>query len=312
MSLKITLSFVGAAALLAAAPASAQREQPLDGEAVDLGEDGEVAESVPDFSISSEEEEALAELEREINAEFGMLGELFQADPLTEEQEALLPLAQQMTDTIMPVGSFGTVMSETMEPLMTTIMGAVTSDPKFRLAEVTGVTYDDLSELDQDAAQQALDIFDPGYADRTQQMSGVVVNMIGKLFDALEPAYRDAMSRALTTRFEEGEMRELLTFFETPIGAKFAQQSFLVQYDQQMLGVMEQMGPAMMEVMPGMMEEFAAFEMETAQARSFNELSAVERERAAQLIGKSVNELDALEPADEESVEEDIDEYEEA
>ena len=98
----------------------------------------------------------------------------------------------------------------------------------------------------------------------------------------------------------EAEMVELLTFFETPVGAKFAQQSFLVQYDPQMMAMMESMGPAMAEVFPKMMEEMMAMAAEIPEGRVFSELSAAERSRLAQLLGKGEAELEALSPEREE------------
>jgi Uncharacterized protein conserved in bacteria (DUF2059) len=262
-------------------------------EEVDVTSEGTPAE---EFIFLTEEEEELANFEEEITAAFGMLSEIFKVEPLTAEQQARLPLGQEMARSIMPEGSFGAAMNETMEPMMTMIMGTVTNDPRIRLAEISGVTTDELAELEDTAAQEALDIFDPQYAARTQRTSDVMVSMVTKLLEAVEPAYRDAMAHALAVRFEEGEMRELLAFFATPVGGKFAAQSFLVQYDSRMLGVMEAMGPAFVQIMPELIEEVTAIEVEFGSSRDFTELSATERARAARLIGKSVSELDALVP----------------
>jgi len=272
-------------------------------------QDGDEAEMM-DFP--TEEEEALQELEREITESFALFGELFQVEPLTPEQEELIPLAQQMTDIILPEGTFGLVMQDSLEPMFDTIMGAMASDPRFRLAEVTGVDSLDLDELEDEAAREALEIFDPEFAMRNEKMGDLVLELVSEMFSAMEPSYRTAYTRALATRFEEQEMRDLLVFFETPLGAKFAVNSFSIQYDPQMLGVMEQMGPAMVEVMPDMMERFSTFEEQFEKERKFSELSSAERDRAAQLLGKSVNELEALEPQDnDEIIEDDANEYEE-
>lgn len=249
-----------------------------------------------DFQFLSEEEEALADLEQEIAATFGMLSEIFKAEPLTPEQEARVPLGQEMAGHIMPEGSFAAAMNDTVAPMMTMVMGEMASDPRTRLGEISGVATEDLARLEDAAAQEALDIFDPQYALRSERLSGAMVMMIGKLLSAIEPAYREAMARALAVRFEEGEMRELLTFFGTPLGGKFAAQSFLVQYDPRMMGVMEAMGPAFIKIMPEMMQELDAIETELGSARDFTQLSGAERARAARLIGKSVSELDALVP----------------
>ncbi len=244
----------------------------------------------------TEEEEELQTIQKEMSEAFGMFGTLFKAEPLTPEQEALLPLATEMARQIMPEGSFRTAMRETIDPMMTMIMGDLDSDPRVRLAAISGVDKGDLDSLSDADAQEALDIFDPKFAARNERTAKAISAMMGKLLEAVEPAYREGMGRALARRFSEAEMRELLGFFATPTGGKFAAQSFLVQYDPQLIGVVEAMGPAAIKLIPEMTEEFTAIETELGGSRDFSELSAAERRRAAGLIGKSVQELEALVP----------------
>lgn len=293
---------ISAFALACSAPLMAQEE----GGAAETAE-----EEAPEFL--TEDEEAMAEFEREMADAFSLFGDLFKVDPLSPEQEALLPLAEQMANVIMPEGTFALVMQDTMKPMMDAMMSGIASDPRLRLGALTGIDSADLVEMDDTQAQEALDIFDPEFSQRNEKMGTVVVEMVGEMFNAIEPAYREGYARALTTRFDEAEMNALLEFFETPVGGKFATASFSIQYDPQMLGVMEKMGPAMVEVMPDMMAGFAELEAEFAKERKFGELSEAERERAAALLGKSVSELEALQPAqaDKEAVE-DASLYEEA
>ncbi len=244
----------------------------------------------------SEEEEELQALEQEITDAFSLVGEAFKVDPLTAEQQARVPLAMEMANAIMPEGSFGVAVNDTIEPIMAMLGDAEMSDPRVRLAEISGVEPDDLTALTDESAQEALDIFDPSYAERNQRTSDTMVTLIRKLMDAVEPAYRQGMAQALAVRFEEAEMRELLAFFATPVGAKFAQQSFQVQHDPRLLGVMETMGPAFAKMIPEMVDELTTIETELGLARDFTELSTAERSRAARLIGKSVSELEALVP----------------
>lgn len=288
-------SFLSATALALCAPAFAQDE-----ETVDLVEDAQNSADGETFEFLSEDEEALAELKAELDAEFGLLADLFKAEPLTPEQESRLPRASEMASIIIPDGSLSIAMSAMMDPLMGVISAEIANDPRVRVSEVTGVSLEDLEELDHDSAQEALDIFDPQFAQRTDKMMVILTGMIGDMFNALEPAYRDAYARALTTRYEGGEMKELLAFFGTPLGARFAVDSYTIQFDPQMLGVMEQMGPALIEVLPSVMEGMVELEAEFEGQRYFGELSEAERERAADLLAKSPKELDALQPETEE------------
>lgn len=277
------------AALALAAPPLAAQEH---GMAEKTGSENRKEE----FQFLTEEEETQAQLEQELAEAFSMFGELFKADPLTPEQEALLPLAARMAAHVMPDGSFRTAMDGVTEPMMEMMLGDPENSPRVRLAEISGVAAEELERLSDEDAQEALDIFDPQFAARTQRTSEAFTGLMGKLMVAIEPAYREGLGRAFARRFDEAEMRELLTFFATPLGAKFAAQSFLVQYDPQIMGFMEAMGPAAAKLVPEMTAEFAAIEAEFAGSRDFSELSAAERTRAARLIGKSERELDALVP----------------
>lgn len=277
------------AALALAAPPLAAQEH---GMAEKTGSENRKEE----FQFLTEEEEAQAQLEQELAEAFSMFGELFKADPLTPEQEALLPLATRMAAHVMPDGSFRTAMDGVTEPMMEMMLGDPENSPRVRLAEISGVAAEELERLSDEDAQEALDIFDPQFAARTQATSEAFTGLMGKLMVAIEPAYREGLARAFARRFDEAEMRELLMFFATPLGAKFAAQSFLVQYDPQIMGFMEAMGPAAAKLVPEMTAEFAAIEAEFGGSRDFSKLSAAERSRAARLIGKSERELDALVP----------------
>ncbi|WP_285712749.1 DUF2059 domain-containing protein [Erythrobacter oryzae] len=290
----IRKNILGLAASLAAlgfaAPPLAAQEHPEAEKTADADNRKE------EFQFLTEDEEAQQQLEQELAEAFAIFGELFKADPLTPEQEALLPLATQMAGHVMPEGSFRTAMDGMTGPMMDAMLGDPESSPRVRLAEISGVEAEELERLSDEDAQEALDIFDPQYAARTERTSKAFTGLMGKLMTAIEPSYREGLARAFAHRFDEAEMRELLAFFATPLGAKFAAQSFLVQYDPQIMGFMEALGPATAKLVPEITEEFAAIEAEFGGSRDFSQLSAAERRRAARLIGKSERELDALVP----------------
>lgn len=248
------------------------------------------------FEFMTEDEEELERVKDELAASFGIFGALFATDPLTPEQEERLPQARAITDVVFPEGTFGTVMNETIAPMMNTMMSLETSDPRTGLSALTGIEYDELTDLDDETAQSALDVLDPQFSQRNDRIGEVVSGMTGDLLNAIEPAYREAMARAYAIRFDEGELDELLMFLATPLGEKFGRESILVQYDPQMMQVMEGMGPALGEMLPGMMEKFAAISEDFPAARTFPELSSAEQGRLAQLLGKGEAELQALAP----------------
>ena len=66
-----------------------------------------------------------------------------------------------------------------------------------------------------------------------------------------------------------------------------------------MMAMMEQFGPAMGEVMPGMLEEIVTIAEVYPEGRRFGELGPAEKARAASLLGRSAAELEALQPVEE-------------
>ena len=246
------------------------------------------------------EEEMTDAFRKELADSFSIFGEMFAADPLTPEQESRLPLATRMTDKVFPEGSFAIIMEESMAPMMTMMMSAVAGDSRGELGRLTGIDAAELEEIDDEAVEEALSVFDPQFAARNDRIGEITIAMMGDMFDSIEPSYREALARAFTTRFDEGEMTELLTFFETPVGDKFARQSFLVQYDPHMMTMVEAIGPAMADVVPTMLDELIEMEADFPEGRIYPELGATERERVAQLLGKGEAELEALAPEREE------------
>ena len=260
-------------------------------------------EEAPVFA--SEMEEMSQEISASFEEMFGEFGDIFTPEPLTAEAEARLPTAIRMTDIAFPVGSFGTIMEESMKPMMEAVMGMSQPEEAEALAGITGVPYEDLAELDEDEVAAALQVFDPDHAARAAAIGELTIDMMDKLFAALEPGYREGLSRAFATRFTQAEMDELLVFFATPLGEKYARQSILVQYDPQMMAMMEQMGPAMGEIMPTFIASTVELAAEYPEPRTFGDLSQAERARIARLLERSEQELEALQPVEDAEIDTD-------
>lgn len=248
------------------------------------------------ITFPTEEEEELAALEKEMTEAFAIFGELFKADPLTEEQEARLPLAEQLSALALPEGSLGQALEQSIAPMLKTMMSLDSLDKRGELSRLTGVAREDLDAVEDRSVNQALDIFDPDFEARKERIVEMTTNMTAQLFEAMEPAYREAIARAYAVRFTEAEMSEILAFAQTGSGQKFTEFGFLMQYDPQIIAAVQAMGPAMAKVLPEMMEEAAAVDEEMPAAFSYIELSPLEREMVAELLGKSESELEALAP----------------
>ena len=217
----------------------------------------------------------------------------FEVEPLTAEQEQRVPAAEQVVDRIFPAGTYARLMDESMGPVMEAISGSVSQAPIGALAAMGGVENERVAQMGDARLADIMAIVDPAYQDRNDAIMQLVVEMIGDLMDRIEPAYRQGLVRAYASRFSQDELAELNSFFATPVGAHYAAESMLIFADPQVMGAMNEMGPAMNAMMPRMIERMAAMQEQYPPMRSFDELSRTEQQQLADLLGVTRDQLEA-------------------
>ena len=253
-----------------------------------------LAQNVESEALTQDDADALS----------SMMGGLFgDAEPLTAEEEARLPVAQKVVGKLFPEGTYAKMMEESMKPMMQGIMGNFADQPVFVVAGLTGLSTSELSELDDAQLAQALAMLDPAAEERNAAMGEVTVGMVTDVMNQIEPAYRVGLTRAYATRFTQEELTELDGFFSTKTGGRYAAESFLIYADPQVMSAMNDMMPAMMEMMPAMMGQMAEVAERFPEGRKFSQLNANEQAQLAELLGKSSEELSAAEPEDSTKVE---------
>jgi hypothetical protein len=217
-------------------------------------------------------------------AVLAMMSGLFQAEPLTAEQEARLPAATAIVATMMPEGFYGEIMRDMMEKTMRPMM-AMFSEPDFLLASRLTLDEAALAELSDAEKQELLTMLDSAWDQRADTMVDALISNMGGAFAAVEPPVRAGLAKAYAVRFDEAQLADISTFFATPTGGEFARQSMALFADPQVMG-------ATMEAMPEMIGSFT--EMETAMEaaleslpaeRDYADLSMAQRARMADLLG---------------------------
>lgn len=221
-----------------------------------------------------------------------LLGDMFQADPLTAEQEARLPLALVTVDQVFPEGTYRKLMEETMEPMFDSMFGTMGEWPVATFARIGGVPEDQVAGLGDTTLQEITEIVDPAFQERTRISGQAAVEMITNLVDQIEPSYRAGLARAYAVRFTDAQLTELNDFFETPTGSYYAGQSMLIYADPQVMAAMNEMMPAMMEMMPTMMAEMEERTAALPPAKTYGDLTADERTRLSELLGVSEEDLE--------------------
>ena len=217
-------------------------------------------------------------------AVLAMMSGLFQAEPLTAEQEARLPAATAIVATMMPEGFYGELIRDMMEKTMRPMM-AMFSEPDFLLASRLTLDEAAIAELGDAEKKELLTMLDPAWDRRADTMVNAIVANMGGAYAAVEPPVRAGLAKAYAVRFDEAQLADISSFFATPTGGEFARQSMALFADPQVMG-------ATMEAMPEMIGSFT--EMETSMEaaleslpaeRDYADLSAPQRARMADLLG---------------------------
>ncbi len=234
----------------------------------------------------------------ELEALSGMFGDMFgSAEPLTEEQTARVPAAMLVVAKLFPEGTYAKMMDETMRPMFEGMFGGMMGGPGIALGQLTGLSPSQLANVEQDKLVEALQLLDPQAEERNRAVGEMTINIISDVVVEIEPAYRAGLARAYAIRFTEEELTELSTYFATPVGSKYAAESFLVFADPQVMSTMNEMMPTVMEKLPDMMGSISEIAEQYGEGRKFSTLSADEQAQLASLLGVTRDELAASEPA---------------
>ncbi|MDG5748190.1 DUF2059 domain-containing protein [Qipengyuania sp. XHP0207] len=249
--------------LLASAPASAQAEDTAAGE----------------------------DLTGEQLAEFGaLMGQVFQTEPLTATQEARLPQARALVETMMPDGFYGQMMGDVMDKMMRPMM-TMFSTPDFILAARLSLEDGALDDLEESEKAELLEMLDPAHDRRVDAIINVLTGQMAGMFEVMEDPMRDGLSKAYAVRFDQDQLADIGAFFATPTGEIYAREQMALFADPQVM-------QASMQALPAMMSGFGDMEatMKEAMAslpkeRSYEDLDTAQRRRMAQLLGLDVDSL---------------------
>lgn len=225
-----------------------------------------------------------------------MAGVFGQAEPLSAAQQARMPAAEQVVARIFPPGTYARMMNDTMKPMMDNVMGSFMDVPMSEIAKLSGLTEDQLPPMGEGTLGEVAAILDPAFRARNKLMSDMTMQLVADVMEEIEPSYRAGLARAYAARFTEAELADLAAYFVTPIGAKYAGESMLINTDPQVMATMNEMVPAMMRLMPELMAKANEARAKLPPPRTFSDLSPGEQTRLAELFGVTVETLQANEP----------------
>ncbi|WP_298335842.1 DUF2059 domain-containing protein [uncultured Erythrobacter sp.] len=254
-------------------------------------------QAVPELPVTISDDPTAAQAE-ELGAISSLFGDMFGgAEPLSPEEEARVGAAMQVVTKLFPEGTYAKMMEESMAPMLEGMMGGLGGSPAFALVSLTGLDLVSLQSIDEDRLAAAVALLDPAAAERNAAMGEAMFALISEVVVEIEPAYRAGLARAYAVRFSEDELTDLAAYFKTPVGEKYAAESFLIFADPQVMASMNEVMPVMMQRMPALFETMGEVGSEFPEGRTFSALGGDERAELAVLLGVSEEELAQAEPA---------------
>ncbi len=225
---------------------------------------------------------------------FAALGAMFEAEPLTAEQEARLPTARRIIDLFIPEGTFGEMMGGAVGGILGP-MAEMEQDPRDALDQALGYMAP-TEEMDDESVIATLDIVDPIWRDRQAAEMAAAEQMMVRMGEVMEPMMREVMTELYAIYFTQAQLEDIEAFFQTDTGTVFARESWSMSSDPRIMARMfsnEAMWEQMLDF-EGLEEQLAG----VAEPRNYADLQSEERARVMELTGMTEEQLRyALEPS---------------
>ncbi|HYI47488.1 MAG TPA: DUF2059 domain-containing protein [Allosphingosinicella sp.] len=152
---------------------------------------------------------------------------------------ARIAAAGRLIDLMMPPGSMRELMGDLM-PTMDTILAMT--------AERLGIDTQGMSSEQRARAVERLGAqSDRHFRERLQITLDVSVRVTSEILAELEPDMRRVLVTLMARQFDQAELGEMIAFFDTPTGRKYARMAFTMGRDPAWQEVLTLMVPRMTE-----------------------------------------------------------------
>lgn len=233
---------------------------------------------------------ALAQQDAEM-AQLAAIGQMFEVEPLTPEQEARLPLARQIVEKVMPEGAMTDVLGSTFDDMLGPMMMLANEDAGAALLTALGYRPEEL-QLDDAGTAEVLAIIDPSWRERNAVIGEVMESMMADMMTRMEPVMRGVMGELYAIYFDDQELRDISSFFDTASGLSFARQSYAMAGDPRIMASMFSDPELIFGAVSQMPAQMEAAMADLPQSETYASLTAQERARIATLTGLSKTELE--------------------
>jgi hypothetical protein len=209
---------------------------------------------------------------------------------------ARLAAAKITIDYILPAGTYAKMFGGSFNQLMEQTVDSMTDIPMADLMRSTGLPQDDIAKLGRATLADVMEIMDPAYKERQKATMEAMTPALNKMMQSMEPAMREAMADAYAKRFTLAQLNDMNRFFATPSGTAYANNSMLIMMDPDVVGRLSKDTPKMiqdfMAQMPEIQKRVEAATANLPKARDYEDLTAEQKAKLAELLGIDEKELD--------------------
>lgn len=192
---------------------------------------------------------------------------------------------------LLPPGVYRKIMGGTMSAVTAHMGDTIGAVPLKQLAELGGLDAKQAAALDKVNVQRVMAIYDPHWQERMQRTMTAMFDAMGDFFSTMEPELREAYARAYARQFTLPELQDLVRFFDTPSGAKFADRYVAMTTDPAILNEMQALMPKMMKQMPAIVASAQKATASLPPPRTLKQLTPAERAELAKALGVPESQL---------------------
>jgi hypothetical protein len=224
---------------------------------------------------------------------FEMFAKLFDTGDKTPIDPAQLALGQKTAAALLPEGSYGKLMDQVLGKFLEPILEMAPGLSASMIATQTGMDYVAAEKLTEEQLKAIQAIIDPQRKEREGGMLALMRPMMVEVGKLVEPPLREGIGRAYARNYSAAQLNEINAFFATPTGKAYANGSFAVQFDPEVLSATMQAMPMMMTKIMGGFGDLDGQMKALPQERKLTELSAAELDSLSKLVGRTPAELTA-------------------
>lgn len=275
----------GAIAFAPAHAFAAPTEAPL-AEVVAPDDQAKDAMSSEDYLADSK-----AKMQREMDEAIAMIEKIFEIDKLPPVDPARLALARQTTAALIPQGALAKMIDNMYGKIFKAVMEQASAASDLSISIKTGVESEQVAALDAPTKEKIADLFDPNRKEREDQVTKVIKPLIEEALGDLEAPMREGLAYAYSRKFSGEQLTQLNSFFATPTGQLYANESMALQADPEvMLAVAKAVPPMVTKFMDRGPELEGQFK-DLPKEKSLADMSDAELSKLAKLMKVNVKVL---------------------